>query len=144
MRNIGYTEPDCNSPHLYDFSAECLSMDYELSGYKERWQRITEGMQRCGFTSQKTLAKRLGIKQPSISGWKNGDHLPDNIHMIRLADWSGLCVEWIWSGRGPKFPDPSPGSAAERLIAIMEAETDQFQDELLLFAEYMKAAKGKS
>ena len=144
MRNIGYTEPDCNSPHLYDFGAEYVPMDHELSGYRERWQRITEGMERCGLESQKALARRLHISQPSISGWKNGDHLPDNIHMIRLADWSGLCVEWIWSGRGPKFPEPVAGSDSQKLIELLDDLPEQDRAEILKFAEYKKDAADNS
>ena len=56
--------------------------------------------------TQTRIAKHLGLKsQGAVANWKAGPSLPEPRHMVELAKWAGVCVEWLWTGRGPMYPD---------------------------------------
>ncbi len=73
-----------------------------LKDYEARWQRIEEAMALADIASRRSLSLRLNLSSAAISGWANGLYLPMFNHIQKLAEWSDLCVEWIWTGRGPK------------------------------------------
>lgn len=73
-----------------------------LKDYEARWQRIEEAMAMADISSRRALSVRLNLSSAAISGWANGLYLPMFNHIQKLAEWSNFCVEWIWTGRGPK------------------------------------------
>lgn len=52
--------------------------------------------------TQAKLAAYAGIKQPSVNDWKDGAPAMDT--GIRLALALEVCVEWLYTERGPKRP----------------------------------------
>lgn len=135
---IGYTYCDSKPavmPHLAQIRANCFAMNKKelLRGYKERWVRIEEAMDRAEIKSQRALGRRLGIEGPSVNGWAKGRHLPDMIHILALAEWSGTCVEYLWTGRGPKHPlFPEICS----MIEAFELLSPERRVEILRFAKF--------
>lgn len=135
---IGYTYCDSKPvvmPHLAQSSLECAAMNKKelLRCYKARWGRIAEAMERADIGSQRALARRLGIEGPSVNGWAKGRHLPDMIHILALAEWSDTCVEYLWTGRGPKHP-LSPEIC--QMIDAFELLTPERRVEILRFAKF--------
>lgn len=58
---------------------------------------------------QTDIAKMLKVSQQCISMWKSGVRLPSISQGRRLAELFGVCVEWLYTGRGPITPvDTSP------------------------------------
>ncbi len=96
--------------------------------FAERLKEIADakGLKQRG--RQSALAKLLDITQPAVKKWFDGDSLPELEHMIRLATWAGVCVEWLCTGRGPKSPDtPYPTQAIARVAKVMESMSEQQQ-----------------
>lgn len=50
------------------------------------------------------LAKTFEVSQPMISYYMNGAKLPSMDKAIQIAVKTGVCVEWLLTGRGPKNP----------------------------------------
>ncbi|SVD55011.1 uncharacterized protein METZ01_LOCUS407865, partial [marine metagenome] len=73
-----------------------------LKDYGARWQRIEEAMAVANIPSQRALARSLNLSSAAVSGWANGLYLPMLNNIQKLAEWSDFCVEWIWTGKGPK------------------------------------------
>jgi len=55
--------------------------------------------------TQKDVAYLAGIKQPSVTAW--GLHGPRIAVAERFVKATNVCIEWFYTGRGPKRP-PAP------------------------------------
>lgn len=55
-------------------------------------------------TTQKYIASLLDIRQPSVSDWNKPGGAPKLEHAVILATKLNVCVEWIYTERGPKRP----------------------------------------
>lgn len=62
-------------------------------------------------------AKLIGIKQPSVSEWKEPGNGPELKNCRALALKLGVCVEWLYTEEGPKNPPPRD-AVAERIWAL--------------------------
>lgn len=101
-----------------------------------RWERISEAMDRAGITSQRQLAIKLGISNVSVNGWANCKFMPTMEHMLKIAAWGRVCVEWLWTGRGPKTPLDK--NLAE-LLDELEALPPERREEILRFARFRRS-----
>lgn len=56
--------------------------------------------------SQTTLAKKAGVQRSAVAQWerKDGSH-PSMHHLIAIAVATGIYLEWLGTGRGPKKPE---------------------------------------
>jgi DNA-binding XRE family transcriptional regulator len=68
--------------------------------------------------TQMRLAKLAGVSQPAVSDWGKGAG-PELDKGIKLATQLGVCVEWLYTGRGPKRPAESQ-PADEHLSPILQ------------------------
>lgn len=78
----------------------------QTSDVKKRsfWLRVQEAMSDNGIKpTQKAAAALIGIKQPSVVKWARGG-LPSMEHVVTLSTKLGVCVEWLFTERGPKHP----------------------------------------
>lgn len=55
-----------------------------------RWLADTE-------TSQTGLAELVGVKQPTVWEWINGDSMPSGKNLLRLSDVTGLSIDELLS-----------------------------------------------
>ena len=77
---------------------------------------------------QAAVAKICKVTQPAVKKWFDGDALPGMDHCISLAEWGGVCFEWLMTGRGPKHPgDVYHSNAIARVVATMEKMEEQQQ-----------------
>lgn len=68
------------------------------------WQRVEEAMTDAGHKpTQGAVAELIGIKQPSVSKWTKAGK-PSIEHVVILAGKLKVCVEWLYTERGPKRP----------------------------------------
>lgn len=56
--------------------------------------------------SQVQLAQMLAVSRQAISKWENDQSSPDTIHLIQLADALDTEVEYLATGRKPKYEEP--------------------------------------
>lgn len=96
---------------------------------KERsfWDRLQEAMGECGMeTDNLSAAARLvDAHYSSATKWKDGG-LPRMKHAVKLATKTGVCVEWLLTGRGPKRSTDTVPEDMESLVSLwpqMNAET---------------------
>lgn len=70
--------------------------------------------------TQTRLAQLAGVKQPSVHEWGDKDRAPAIPNAVDLAMKLDVCVEWLYTERGPKRP---AGGAVvdEHLTPILEA-----------------------
>jgi transcriptional regulator with XRE-family HTH domain len=80
--------------------------------------------------TQVFVAKRLGVKQPSISEWNSEGGFPTIDRAVELANWLGVTVEWLLTERGPKRPLPQDATA-QRLWDIWPELDDVTKGELV-------------
>lgn len=73
--------------------------------------------------TQTGCALLLGIKQGSISDWNKPEGGLKLAHAIKLATTLNICVEWIYTERGPKRPPPVDRNLA-RIYDKWNALTD--------------------
>lgn len=93
--------------------------------------------------TQVRLAKLAGVAQPSVYEWGEVGRSPVMPTGVRLAKALGVCVEWLYTERGPK----RPGAAAapdEHLSPILEAWPDLPAEIRRQVARYTDFIKGDS
>lgn len=67
--------------------------------------RFTAACREAGLpASQNALGKALGVSGATINYYRNGIKLPSMKTAIRIAEKTGVCVEWLLTGRGKKTP----------------------------------------
>ena len=54
--------------------------------------------------TQVRLAKIAGVSQPAVFEWGLQDRAPAHPTVLKLAHQLNVCVEWLYTGRGPKTP----------------------------------------
>lgn len=107
-------------------------------------ERALEAMEHAKKkATQRAIADFLGISQPSVQQWGDRGGKPEMPNAIRLAEHTGACVEWLLTGRGPKFlprgdlrqlarlfelwpklTSADRGAVLERITIMLERERD--------------------
>ena len=98
------------------------------------WDRVKEALAEAGLdATQDYAAKIAGIKQPSVAEWNRPDGFPSLPNTVKLALRSGVCVEWLYTERGPKRPPPADPTA-QRLWEIWSRIDDVTKGEIVRLA----------
>lgn len=65
--------------------------------------------------SQLALANAAGVQRSAVAQWerKDGSH-PSMHHLVAIATATGVCLEWLGTGRGPVKPGEDAWSATIR------------------------------
>lgn len=108
------------------------------------WARLTARMAEkwpdrfpsAGAVTQKGAASLIHLSQNAGFKWKHG-MLPEPKHLAALAVKLGVGVEWLQTGRGPKFvPDPQDPLMHE--ILRIATDLDELQRmEALKYLQYI-------
>lgn len=63
--------------------------------------------------SQTALANRVGVQRSAVAQWerRGGTH-PSMDHLAGIAVATGVCLEWLGTGRGPTLPDETEWAAS--------------------------------
>jgi hypothetical protein len=83
--------------------------------------------------TQTDIAKLAGIAQPSVHEWKTGG--PRIAHARTFAKNTGVCVEWLYTGEGPKRPTPPPDPDLARVYDRWEHLSLKTQGRILQLVE---------
>lgn len=52
------------------------------------------------------LGRQFDVSGPMVSYYRTGKKLPSMETALLIARKTGVCVEWLLTGRGPKHPGP--------------------------------------
>lgn len=98
-------------------------------------EKYPDAFPTAASVTQKGAGKLIGKSQNAGFKWKHGE-LPERANLIALALKLGVAVEWLETGRGPKFvPDPQDPVSEE--IFRLVADSDELQRmEFLNFLQY--------
>lgn len=105
------------------------------------WQRIEEALGEAGHPArgaQTAAAKMVGIRQPSVAGWKKGA-TPELKHVLILARKLNVCVEWIYTGRGPKRPGSDLPPDLGEIADFWERLPLDVRNEIVGFAKFKRS-----
>jgi hypothetical protein len=58
--------------------------------------------------TQVRLAKISGVSQPAVREWGLPDRAPEHNRVLKIARETGVCVEWLYTERGPMYPPQAP------------------------------------
>ena len=75
-------------------------LDRALEALRDRYPRER--------ATQVRLAKIAGVSQPAAREWGLPDRAPDHARVLKIAKETGVCVEWLYTERGPKYPPTQP------------------------------------
>lgn len=95
----------------------------EIRTFWERAREALDDAARAGKThgglrikpTQTFAAKIADVKQPSVSDWNKPGKGPELENALKLATALGVCVEWLYTERGPKRPGVPLDNYAQQL-----------------------------
>lgn len=73
-------------------------------------------LQKYGVTSYK-VAKEAGVTQTALSNWKSGRSTPTVKTLQKIADYFGVTVDYLMTGKDEKPPEPQLTPRDKRDIA---------------------------
>ena len=98
-------------------SAKLLAMELH--------ERIKLAIKQSGLT-QNALAEKLGISRGSVSQWVSGNiatrTVPSRENLFRLAELSGVPIEWLWSGRESAAHEPQKSASNPNVSEFHDEE----------------------
>lgn len=91
-------------------------------------------LQKYGVSAYK-VAKETGVTQSTLSDWKRGRSTPKSENMKKLADYFGVSIDYLMSGKeDPQEKEPQLKPKDERDIKDILANTEQLlKQEGLMF-----------
>ncbi|HET6890043.1 MAG TPA: helix-turn-helix transcriptional regulator [Pyrinomonadaceae bacterium] len=79
--------------------------------------------------TQTELARRLGVQRSAVTQWERDDGTTPNVdHLAHIAKETGVCFEWIATGRGPSHPD---GDAFVTAVIVQDYVRDELEGRVL-------------
>ena len=108
-------------------------MFFEVLHFCERWTNMysifEQLLQKHGVSTYR-VSKDTGIAQSVFSSWKNGISTPKQDKMKKIADYFGVTVDYLMTGKDEKPPEPQLTPRDKRDIAkdlesIMEKLNNQ-------------------
>lgn len=81
--------------------------------------------------TQVFAAKIAEVKQPTVSDWNKPGKAPELDNALKLALALDVCIEWLYTGRGPKRPGIPLDRYAQQLWELWPQLTDGERGKLL-------------
>lgn len=107
------------------------------------WLRVKEALQAAKRPStQKEAARIAGVKQPTVSDWNQPGKAPEHEKVLRLAKKLNVCVEWLYTERGPMRPGLPDDPFARQLAMLWDRLGDDTKQAIVGYAR-VNAAKAQ-
>ncbi|MBR5401215.1 MAG: helix-turn-helix transcriptional regulator [Treponema sp.] len=95
--------------------------------------------------TQKKLAEDLGLRRPTLSDWKKNGAIPAGDICIKIADYLGVSVEWLITGK-VKNENPEISLEEKKLLVQWSHLTLEQKDTISTLlekweADYVQAKK---
>ena len=106
-------------------------------GISEFWKRFTLALRESQCSDKQVdIATQFSVAQPSVHKWKTGKNFPEPEKLIEIGHALGVCVEWLYTGRGSMHPVVLPGSTDDDLLSLFRSLSEQDKQEVLRFAQF--------
>jgi len=123
---IGHSYLDFS--HAAHMAKERSFLDRGMEALREKFPRDKP--------TQGKLAALAGVKQPSVNDWKDGAPAIDT--GVRLALALDVCVEWLYTERGPKRPVKAKPDDLGPLSPIWGTLDTKQKERLARLADFLK------
>lgn len=89
-------------------------------------------LQKYGVSAYK-VSKATGVTQSTLSDWKRGRSTPKSENMKKLADYFGVSIDYLMTGKEPEDKEPQLKPRDEKDIKNILENTEQLlkQDGLM-------------
>jgi len=99
------------------------------------WGRLKEALRDARKpTTQKYAATFAQVSQPSVSLWNKPNGVPELAKGISMATRLNVCVEWLYTGRGPKNPPIPNDEQLESRLSLWPRLDDEMKRDLVGYA----------
>lgn len=109
-------------------------LDRALEALKERYPRERP--------TQTRLAKITGVSQPAVFEWGLPGRAPDHAKVLKLATELNVCVEWLYTERGPKNPQKATDSP-EPFLRDWDKLDPEVRRQIARYADFVKTESTK-
>ncbi len=92
---------------------------------KTTYERIVAAYIDAGLKStQSAIAESIGIEQGAVGAWKRGGNVVIG-NMRLIAEKTGTCIEWLYTGKGPQSPASQEVSEVIDRLNALDEDTHQ-------------------
>lgn len=92
--------------------------------------------------TQTRLAKLAGVSQPAVFEWGLPGRAPDHAKVLKLATELNVCVEWLYTERGPKHPQKAADSP-EPFLRDWDKLDPDVRRQIARYADFVKTEHTK-
>lgn len=92
--------------------------------------------------TQTRLAKIVGVSQPAVFEWGLPGRAPDHAKVLKLATELNVCVEWLYTERGPKHPQKTADSP-EPFLRDWDKLDPDLRRQIARYADFVKTENTK-
>lgn len=93
------------------------------------------GAREAADMTQVQLARRLGVKKATVSGWENDLSEPRANKLSMLAGMLNVSIKWLLTGEGEGMPGPDFAEGADIELAPLVAELRAVRGEMRASSE---------
>ena len=103
-----------------------------VKGGQKMYEIFEQLLQKYGVSAYK-VAKATGVTQSTLSDWKRGRSTPKSENMKKLADYFGVSIDYLMTGKEETEKEPKLKPKDEKDIKEILANTEQLlkQDGLM-------------
>lgn len=96
------------------------------------YEIFSELLQRYGVTPYK-VSKQTGVSQSTLSDWKRGISTPKQDKLQKIADYFGVSIEYLMTGKDAEHKEPQLKPRDEKDIKDILSNTEELlkQDGLM-------------
>lgn len=129
-------QPYARVRHNWDMPKikERTFLERALEALKERYPRERP--------TQTRLAKIVGVSQPAVFEWGLPGRAPDHAKVLKLATELNVCVEWLYTERGPKHPQ-KPTDSPEPFLRDWDKLDPDLRRQIARYADFVKTENTK-
>lgn len=127
LKTITHSNCCCQLPEVILSTGNLSSMKDAPLAFSERLAEICHDHGLKPHGRQAALvrifkSREVEVTQPAVKKWFDGEAIPETEKWIELAQWAGVCFEWLMTGRGPKRIDELyPSRAIAHVAEVMQA-----------------------
>lgn len=111
------------------------------AGKSALWKRFEDAcaeLRPAKPSDQAAIQSKLHVSQSTVSNWKRGEKTPPIERAIELARYADLCVQYLYSGQGPRRPWGDMSRPLAKLVTVWEDLSATDRDKLLEYAELLR------
>lgn len=103
-----------------------------MKGTQKMYEIFEQLLQKYGISTYK-VAKEAGVTQTALSNWKNGRNTPSVPTLQKIAEYFGVTVDYLMTGKEETEKEPKLKPKDEKDIKEILANTEQLlkQDGLM-------------